>query len=340
MVLNLPYVVIGTITDTDATNPTGARVVMRNDRTGEKINTTTNSNGQYLLDAANLESGYADSDRLTILCSFGDAENESSFLISDYGGGHTINLTLATQAESSDTTYCQIQDVLDELGDKSTSDISYERVRKIILRSEAMIDERTNTKFSSTTATNEEHDLDQYTSWKSPEQLRGYSTDLLVGNRNDFMNTSFNDRIKLNKTPIISVTTLQKNTGERAGTDSWTTLTEQTGSGGDFIVDDDTGIVTFIDNIPALGTRRVRVTYNYGYATVPKVVEDLCILLSVKKVLLSKTHGSQFDSTDSIALEGISISKGISGSVSYMTSLNEQINLLWNQVGDFVQLTA
>ena len=150
---SLPFPIYGIITDTDSTNPSGARVTLRNDRSGEKINTTTNSSGQYLLEAANLASGYVETDRLTVICSFGDAKKESSFLISDYLGGHTVNLTLETLAESSDTTYAQIQDVLDELGDKTTSDITYERIRKIILRAEAEIDARTKNKFTPTIVT-------------------------------------------------------------------------------------------------------------------------------------------------------------------------------------------
>ncbi|GAJ13951.1 unnamed protein product, partial [marine sediment metagenome] len=68
---SLPFPVHGTITDTDDSNPSGARVVLRDDRTGEKINTTTNASGQYALDAANLASGYMDTDRLTVICAFG-----------------------------------------------------------------------------------------------------------------------------------------------------------------------------------------------------------------------------------------------------------------------------
>ena len=334
MTINLPYPVYGTITDTDATNPNGAKVILRNDRSGEKINTTTNSSGQYLLDAGNLTSGYVNSDRLTVICAFGDADKESSFLISDNLGGKTVNLTLETIAESSDLTYCQVQDVLDELGDKTTSDITYERIRKIVLRSESIIDERTKTKFASTTVTQEVYDFNQYTSYKSPDQLISRSNDMLVGSRNDHWTTFFNDRFKLNKAPILSITTLQRNNAGPSATDDWETLTQQTGSSGDFLVDLDTGLITFVDQVPAFGQRKLRVTYNYGYSTVPKVVERLCILLSIKDVLMSKGQSSQFDSIDNISLEGISISKGVGNTITYFKWLNEEIERLWKDVGD------
>ncbi len=340
MATNLPYVVSGTITDTDATNPNGAKVILRNDRSGEKITTTTNSSGQYVFDAGNLSSGYVNTDRLTVICAFGDAKKESSFLISDNAGGKTVNLTLVTLAESSDTTYCQPQDVLDELGDKTTSDISFERVRSTILRAETEIDEKSNTKFSSTTLTQEEYDFNQYTAYKSPEQLVGRGSDILTGTRNDYQNTFFNDRFKLNKAPILTITTLQTNTGPENGTDVWTTRDQQTGSGGDFIVDNDIGLITFVNNVPAYGKRKVRVTYNYGFSSVPKTVERLCILLSVKSILSSKANASQFDSVDSISLPDISISKGTKGATEYLQDIRIEIADLWEKVGEMVTKTV
>ena len=117
-------------------------------------------------------------------------------------------------------------------------------------------------------------------------------------------------------------------------TNKRTDLSEQSGSGGDYIVDLDTGLVTFVGNIPAYGKRRIRVTYAYGFSAVPKTVERLTILLSVKSILTSKSTSSLFDSTDSIALEGISISKNTGGAVSYLADIREEIKELWRIVGD------
>lgn len=328
---SFPYPVYGTITDSDS-NQVSTRVVLRNDRTGEKINKTSLTNGKYILEAANLASGYMDTDRLTVISSYGDEEKESSFLISDYGGGHNVDLELATISESSDTTYCQPQDVLDELGDKTTSDISYERLRKIILRSESEIDERSNSKFTSTTVTDEMYNFDQYSTWQGPEQLRYYSTSQLVGTRSDHWNSWFNDKIQLKKRPVISITSLSSNSQGYGEVDSWTELTEQTGSGGDFYFNPNTGIVTFMKNFPVQGTRKMKVTYVYGTATTPKVVERLCILLSVRDVLTSKTNNNQFSPGD-ISVDGFSMSDNIGASVTYMNWISREIESLWSVVG-------
>lgn len=407
--VSLPYIVYGTITDADSTNPNGAKVILRNDRTGEKISNTTDSSGKYQMDAGNLASGYMTTDRLTVICAYGDADNESSFLISDYDSGHQVNLTLVVLAESSDTYMCQVQDVLNELGDKSTSDITYERIRNIILRAESEIEERSKTKFQSTLVTDEIYDADQFNTWKSPEQLRMYRSEILCGTRNDYWNSYLNDRFKLDHSPILNpqtqlngaITTisttltvdsttsfpssgtffiynstngaeqinytgktsttftgctrsannttasahadnsyvrmirLSRNEQGKSSTDSWSDLEPQSGGGGDFIVDTDTAMVTFVDNYPALGIRKIKTSYSYGYLTVPKVVERLAILLSVRDVLISKNNSSQFDSVDDISLEGISIRKGTS-TTTYFTWLNLEIERLWKVVGDFV----
>ena len=405
---NLPYIVYGTITDSDSTNPSGAKIVLRNDRSGQKISTVTNSSGQYLLDAANLTSGYVESDRLTSICAFGDADGESNFLISDNLGGKNANVTLVVIAESSDLFYCQVQDVLDELSDKTTTDISYNRVRKSILRAEKEIDEKTNTKFTATLVTDEIYDLDQYSSYQSPQQKMSFSTDVLYGTRNDHWNTQLNDRFRLEKAPLINpftqlngattttadsltvdsttdfpssgtifiynttndseqinytgktsttftgctrsansttatahannsyVTMLRISRNQQAGSnaDDWEDLEPQRGGGGDYIVNNNIGIVTVMDKHPSTGFRKVKASYTYGLITVPKTVERLAILLSVRDILISKTTGSQFDSQDNISLEGISITKGTSSSITYLNSINEEIKMLWSVVGN------
>lgn len=334
---SLPYPVNGTITDSDS-SAVVTKVVLRNDRTGEKISVVSNSLGQYVMDAANLASGYMDSDRITIIVGYGDEEGESSILISSQT--HEVNIETSVIEESSDVTYCKVQDVLDELGDKTTDDISYERIRKTILRAESEIDERSGTKFASTTVTDEIYDFDQYTSYKSAEQLRGYSSDILVGTRQDSWNTFFNDKIVFENKPVISITSLSKNNAGPGDTDNWESLTEQTGTGGDYTIYKDIGVLKFIKNAPPIGARKIKTTYIYGYSTVPKIVEKLAILISVKSILQSTSNSSMFDSPDSISLEGISISKGTGGSVSYITNLTNEINQLWKNVGEFVNNIA
>jgi len=408
---NLPYVVYGTVTDSNSALVASIRVTARNDTSGETTNATTNASGEYAIDLANLTSGYVNTDRITIICSYGLEEQESSFLIS--ADTHSVNLTLVVRTESTDVTYCQLQDVYDELDGKTTSDISYNRVRKAILRAEAEIDERTKSKFSATLVSDEIYDFNQYTSYKSPDQLIQRQSEVLVGNRSDHWNTYFNDKFRLNKSPLVNLKTqlngvttttattltvdsttgfptsgtifiynstngveridytgttsttftgltrssnsttasahadnayvtmmsISKNEQGDSAEDDWEDLEPQRGGGGDYLAYNDTGHIVFVDNVPALGSRKLQISYTYGYVTVPTQVQDLCILLAVRKILLAKGHGSTFDSVDDISIGDLSIS-GAGGSVSYMRWLKQEIDDLWKTVGDLAQDTA
>jgi len=333
----LPYIVHGTITDTDATNPNGAKVTLRNNTNGETTTNTTNSSGQYSVDAANLTSGYLQTDRLTIHCAWGLAEADNDFLISDEAGGHTVDLTLVAVADSDDVSYCTIQDVLDELGDKTTSDISYARIRKAILRAESEIEEHTGSAWKSVTITEEIYDFNQYTGYKSAEQLRYVGT----VNRFDYWNQIYDDTIKLTHRPIVSITSLYKNDGSAIGTDEWTELIEQEGSEGDFLKYGNEGLIKFMKNRPRYGKRSIKITYVYGHTKVPRVVERLTLLMTIRDIIRSKASGSQFSSQESISVEGMSVqAAGSSGTIIYLQNINKEIDRCWNKVGSFSSQVA
>lgn len=67
-----PYPVDGTVYDIDGVNlVNSAFVVALNATTGEKISMKTNSVGQFLLDLANLTSGYSNGDLLQVTATYG-----------------------------------------------------------------------------------------------------------------------------------------------------------------------------------------------------------------------------------------------------------------------------
>jgi len=118
--------------------------------------------------------------------------------------------------------------------------------------------------------------------------------------------------------PIVSITSLSRNSSSSYGTeaDDWTALTENTGSGGDYNIDNETGRVTILQCVPILGhPRGIKTTYNYGYSTIPEKVKTLATKMVAKRLLEAKATNSQVSSIDSISLEGISISKNISQTV-------------------------
>lgn len=88
--------------------------------------------------------------------------------------------------------------------------------------------------------------------------------------------------------PIISVTTFQiTQSSPDVGPDNatWTSLTEDD----DFTVDSETGRLTILaDNLlPNKGDSRVRLTYDWGYSTVPDDINELTVLLVARKLIQS-----------------------------------------------------
>ena len=327
---NLPLTLSGTVYDTDGSTPVnGATVRARNETSNEIISTTSDANGNYVLDCANFASGYSETDQVTVYVIYTNLEGSSTVNLSD-GSQDGIDITLSEVADSSLINYCTVQDVYDEIGTTST-DLSAMKVIKAIQRSEARINERTGIKFVSTTVT-EYYDYNQFNSFKSPEQMTsvGY-----IG-RKDYYGSNLANKFRLNNYPVISVTGLWENNASASSADSWNQLTEQTGSGGDFVVDKDTGWVTFIDDIPRYGARAIKVTYSYGYSSVPKQVERLTILLTAKDLIRSEANSSQYYNTENISMGELNITNSAAAMATYLNYLEREIKDAWAEVGLFI----
>ena len=337
MAVNLPYPVFGKVYDTSSTLiGAGTLVKLRNNRTSEITSTHTNSDSEYPLDAGNFSSGYELTDSLTVYVFSKNAYVESTFLVSS--NLHHFDLTLVDVTDSTLIQgYTSVQRVYESLEDATSTDISARRIVNAILEAEAEIDAKTGIKFASTTITQEIYDWNQYTTWQSPEQTEWMGT---IGGRNDYMSKFFRDRLKLNNRPIISITTLQRNTAGENATDSWETLTEQTGSGGDYALTEiskSSGFVDFVKNTPRAGKRSVRITYKYGYSSTPKNVQRLTTLIAVKDILMSKITRSFFDSPHGISLRGIMIDRS-NAQESYMRIVDNEIKRLWESIGSEIDV--
>ena len=343
MANNLPYIVSGTITDSDSNNPEGIKIVIRNDRTIETISVTTDSNGLYGGDLANFASGYNISDQVTVIARYGLEDGSSSFTTASDEAAHTVDITTSVILDSADISYCTITEVYNELDGKTTSDISSERVRDSILRAEAEIDNKTGTSFKINTETDEFYDLNNETAWMSPESRSGFGAPYDL--RADSGFGGGRDTIKLKHRPILSVTSLSRNTASVTGTDSYEVLTEQSGSGGDFIVSKDYGTISFINKMPYFNKMRsFKISSTWGLDRTStarddvmkrELVRELCILLAARQILTSKGHSVNFDSQENISLESISITLNNAGFTTYLTYVNERINELFESLGNW-----
>lgn len=213
-----------------------------------------------------------------------------------------------------------------------TSSPTTTQLATFITEAQGRIDRRTGTTFGTATFADEILDLDENNTFTS-------SNIVLVNNygRNDYsLHGQLKDTFYLPFAPIISITSLYTNDASSLSSDDWQLRTEQTGSGGDFIVNKDSGSIRFLQNFPRYGERSIKVSGVYGHSSVPEVVSELATNLVVERVLSDKAHKSQFTSVDSISLEGISISKGIGSTTNYLRQLRNRTDQLWKEVGDVI----
>lgn len=199
---------------------------------------------------------------------------------------------------------------------------------------ESIVDERTGTTFTAGTASAivmpfNEHNVHSKSKTFYTESLRA-DTQRLSSSNSVFLLDSKDNPVK----PVISISSLERNTaGGTTSSDSWDSLTENTGSGGDFTFDPTTGLLTFHQNRPTFGLDRgIRWSGNYGYSSVPLKVQMLTTKLVARRILKSKAKGSMFGSVDSISIESLSIRKDFGGMVNYLQDLDREIEDLFKEI--------
>ncbi|KKN05841.1 hypothetical protein LCGC14_1083210 [marine sediment metagenome] len=341
MPLNLPYLIFGTITES-GTGVDSATVKLRNESNNELLSTTTDSSGRYIFDSANFTSGYLNGQSVTVYTLFENFNGSSTHTIDVSGALGLVNIALSAVADSSLISYTTVQYVWDELDGKTSADISAERIIRAVQRAEGIIDLKTNTSFKSNTATNETHTVHRYNIGTSPDFLDTFQAQTPL--RADRFTGGISNSVKVDNTPIISITTFQKNGASGSEADSWTTLTEQTGSSGDFIVENkDAGIIDFLSDFPRYGKRSWRATYTWGHDPTStdrkivariKTVERLATLLAAKAVVTTKATGTMFDSIRDVRIGTIELRGGGATVKAYLSSVDLELALLWDILGD------
>jgi len=141
--------------------------------------------------------------------------------------------------------------------------------------------------------------------------------------------------LRLNKRPVISVTTLEYNDVPLGSGDAnWVELVQGRASDDDFILSHDySGEVMFHGTRPSTDVGATRVTYTYGYATTPVVVKELATALVAKNWLMAVVSKDTNDSPSNISVGSISITKSGASSASLLLKVNERIDQLWSLVG-------
>jgi len=177
---SLPYIVSGTVYDTDGTTAlANIKVIIRNERTNETINQTTNGAGQYALDASNFTSQFADGDTLTVFVIYTNYEDYEEHVIEESNGGTTVNLTLTIVPASDSLRYFSVQDYFDFFGLVSGNE-GVPLTNQVVLigvQVEKEIDEECQTRWSSTNIELTVDDCNATTSWTASTDATAVTVD-------------------------------------------------------------------------------------------------------------------------------------------------------------------
>src|SRR3990167_2759444 len=84
-----PYLVYGTVKDENSAIVTSVAVTAHDTTTGERTTSVTNSEGKYIIDLANLESGWTSGDSITVSVRTKGYIGETTFTQSGEGGRET-----------------------------------------------------------------------------------------------------------------------------------------------------------------------------------------------------------------------------------------------------------
>ena len=335
----VPLIIYGTITESSV-GVEAVTVVARNESTNQTKTTVTDSSGRYILDASGFADGYQDGDQITIYTIYANFEGQETITVAlpQYLYEQDVALTAIEDSELID--YCTVQDIYDELDGKTSTDIASTKIIKSVQRAEALIDLRTGTSFKINTQTDEVHSMNRYNTDASPEMLDVRNPYPQRVDRWGFMSNS----VRVDRTPLISVTALSKNAAGPSAADSWTTLSENSGSGGDFIImNANIGRIDFVNNYPSFGERSWKATYTWGHDPTStdrdvmakvRVAARLTILIAARSILSRKSSGSVFDSTRDIKIGTIEIRGAGSSTSKHISDMKTEEDELWNALGD------
>lgn len=194
----------------------------------------------------------------------------------------------------------------------------------------AEIERRTGQKFEGTAVSNLVMHLDRFNTSVAPDAAGNYVS---INPRNDALFQVERVHLEPRFVPILtgSASTIERNTSGVTGSDSWETLTEQSGSGGDYLWNAEEATLDFVNNGPRLGKRSLRLSFSHGYATVPNEVQKLATMLAAREVLNSSYWSAQNGNFDSVSVADISLTKA--NNAPTIKQIDIAIERQWEVVG-------
>lgn len=137
--------------------------------------------------------------------------------------------------------------------------------------------------------------------------------------------------LTLPHSPVISITSIQYNVNSHLVSPSWITL--ESGFGKNYLEYLDEGEIEFINGgegtyhvSPIGGKKKFRLTYSYGYASVPLDIQKLTTLLVSKRVIQTLISSQANSEGGEIRVGTIMVADPTSFSNNYLVNLNKDID--------------
>jgi hypothetical protein len=116
----------------------------------------------------------------------------------------------------------------------------------------------------------------------------------------EYLNVEESQRVFFLKNyPVITLSSVEVNTEVQTSAPNWSA--SASGLGNDYIANSEDlviGRIRFIDNFPNQGEDNLKVTYDYGYSTVPPLAQELSTLLTLRQMANSSVYKSIFKGHD------------------------------------------
>lgn len=137
--------------------------------------------------------------------------------------------------------------------------------------------------------------------------------------------------VKLPYAPIISISALTYNANSLGNATDYQSLTE--GVANDFIFYPKDGQVEFFgNNLPSVGTQRIKWSGVIGYATVPKYIQRLATLMVASRYADTVVNSSISEEGGSVTVGNISITDPSNFSLSATTKRSAEIDNIFKTI--------
>jgi len=145
-----------------------------------------------------------------------------------------------------------------------------------------------------------------------------------------------NGRIILQNAPVISVESVEYDSdGIGAASTAWSTITEGRLDTNGFVLYKEEGLLNLHSStgkqVPT-GLQNVRITYTYGYSTVPLHIKRITTLIVAKRLILSVANKAGSEEGGSISVGTISVDDPNNYVSNHLSRVSEELTYQFNKV--------